>query len=76
MGLGEKLRDAMEKIRNSSSLDKDTVKEVSKEIQRALISSDVQVEMVLKLTKKIEEEAFKDLPKGINRREFITKNTY
>lgn len=76
MGLGEKLRTAMEKIRNSSSLDKDTVKEASKEIQRALISSDVQIEMVLKLTKKIEETAFKDLPKGINRREFITKNTY
>ncbi len=76
MSLGEKLRDAMEKIRNSSRLDKDTVKEVTKEIQRALISSDVQIEMVLKLTKRIEETAFKDLPKGINRREFITKNTY
>ncbi len=76
MSLGEKLRNAMEKIRNSSSLDKDTVKEVTKEIQRALISSDVQIELVLKLTKQIEEEAFKDLPSGINRREFITKNTY
>ncbi len=76
MGLGETLRNAMEKIRNSSSLDKDTVKEVVKEIQRALIASDVQVELVLKLTKKIEEQAFKDLPEGINRREFITKNTY
>lgn len=76
MGLGEKLRNAMEKIRNSSRIDKETVKEVSKEIQRALIASDVQVEMVLKLTKKIEETAFKDLPKGVNRREFITKNTY
>ena len=76
MGLGEKLRNAMEKIRNSGSLDKETVKEVTKEIQRALISSDVQVELVLKLTKRIEEEAFKDLPSGINRREFITKNTY
>ncbi|MFH1694908.1 MAG: signal recognition particle receptor subunit alpha [Candidatus Micrarchaeota archaeon] len=76
MGLGENLRKAMEKIRNSGSLDKDTVKEVVKEIQRALISSDVQIELVLKLTKQIEEEAFKDLPKGINRREFITKNTY
>jgi len=74
--LGETLRNAMEKIRNSSSLDKATVKEVVKEIQRALIASDVQVELVLKLTKKIEEEAFKDLPEGINRREFITKNTY
>ncbi|MFH1895511.1 MAG: signal recognition particle receptor subunit alpha [archaeon] len=76
MGLGEQLRNAMEKIRNSSSLDKNTVKEVSKEIQRALISSDVQIELVLQLTKRIEETAFKDLPTGINRREFIVKNTY
>jgi len=76
MSLGENLRKAMEKIRNSGSLDKETVKEVTKEIQRALISSDVQVELVLQLTKRIEETAFKDLPAGINRREFITKNTY
>ena len=66
MGLGEQLRNAMEKIRNSSSLDKNTVKEVSKEIQRALISSDVQIELVLQLTKRIEETAFKDLPSTHN----------
>jgi signal recognition particle subunit SRP54 len=76
MGFGEKLRNAIEKIRNSALLDKETVKEAVKEIQRALISADVQIELVLKLTKKIEEEAFKKLPQGINRREFIVKNTY
>src|SRR3989344_5651053 len=76
MGLGEKLRQAIEKIRNSSSLDKETVKEAVKEIQRALISSDVEVSLVLDLSKKIEENAFKDLPAKMSRREFIIKTVY
>ncbi|MDO8538574.1 MAG: signal recognition particle receptor subunit alpha, partial [archaeon] len=76
MNLGEKLRNAVEKIRNSSSLDKETVKEAVKEIQRALISSDVEVSLVLDLSKKIEENAFKDLPEKISRREFVIKTVY
>jgi len=70
------LRNAMEKLRNSSSLDRETVKEVIKELQRALISSDVEIALVLKLSKEIEEEAFKDLPSGINRKEHIIKITH
>lgn len=76
MGLGEKLRDALEKLRNSSVIDQQTVKEAVKELQRALISADVEIETVLQLSKKIEAEAFKDLPKGITRREHIIKTTY
>lgn len=76
MGLGEKLRGAMEKLRNSTELDKGTVKEIVKELQRALISSDVEVALVLGLSKKIEAAAFKDLPAGINRREHVIKETY
>jgi len=75
MGLGEKLRNAIERLR-TSPLDKDTVKEVIKEIQRALIASDVEIELVLQLSKKIEENAFKELPGEINRREFVIKSTY
>lgn len=76
MGLGENLRKAMEKLRNSSSIDKDTVKEVVKELQRALISSDVEISLVLKLSKEIEEEAFKDLKEDINRKEHVIKTTH
>ena len=49
MGFGEKLRTAMERLKNSSSLDRETVKEAVKEIQRALISSDVEVNLVLEV---------------------------
>ncbi len=76
MGFGENLRKAMEKLRNSTSLDKETVKEVVKELQRALISADVEISLVLKLSREIEEEAFKDLPGGINRKEHIIKTAY
>lgn len=75
MALGEKLRKAIEKLR-TSSLDKETIKEAVKEIQRALIASDVEVEVVQRLSKRIEENAFKEPPKGINKREYIIKLTH
>jgi len=76
MGLGENLRKAVEKLRNSSEIDQDTVKAVVKELQRALISSDVEIGLVLKLSKEIQEAAFQDLPKGISRKEHIIKVTH
>ncbi|MEK6941752.1 MAG: signal recognition particle receptor subunit alpha [archaeon] len=76
MSLGEQLRKAIERLRNSSGLDRETVKEAVKDIQRALIGSDVSVDLVLKLSKEIEDAAFVDLPMGINRREHILKTTY
>ncbi len=76
MGLGEKLRNAMERLRGITVVDRETVKEVIRGLQRALISADVEVSLVLDLSKKIEKEAFKELPKGINRREHVIKTTY
>jgi len=76
MGFGEKLRGALDKIQLASVVDKKTVKEALKEMQRALISADVEVKLVLELTKKIEEKAFKELPKGLNRREHLVKLMY
>src|SRR3989344_7495261 len=76
MGLGKQLRNAIEKLRNSSAVDKDTVKEAVKELQRALISADVDVSLVLQLSKHIENEAFVDLPKGVSRREHVIKVLY
>lgn len=76
MGFGDSLRNALEKIRNSSTLDRETVKEAVKEIQRALISSDVEVALVLKLSREIEAAAFADLPGGISRKEHVIKTTY
>lgn len=77
MALGEKLRSAMDFLRKATVFDKDAIKEALKELQRALISADVEVNLVLELTKKIEEEALKEkLPTGLTRREHVIKVTY
>ncbi len=73
MALGEKLRGALDKIQQASAIDKETVKDALKEMQRALISADVEIKLVLELSKKIEGKAFKELPKGLTRREHIVK---
>lgn len=76
MGLGEKLRDALDKIKNSMHVDKELIKEVIKEIQRALITSDVNIQLVLNISKEIEENAFKEIPSGITRKEHIVRLCY
>lgn len=76
MALGETLRNALESLRKATVLDKDAIKEAVKEIQRALIASDVEVSLVLELSKKIEDLSFREPPKGLTRREHIIKSTY
>jgi len=76
MGLGEKLRDALDRIKNSMHVDKELIKEVIKEIQRALISSDVNIQLVLNISKEIEEKAFVEIPSGITRKEHIVRLCY
>ena len=77
MGLGEKLRGAMESLRKATVFDKSAIKIVLRDLQKALITADVEVKLVLELTKKIEEEAMKEkLPAGLTRREHVLKVTY
>ncbi|GAF68754.1 unnamed protein product, partial [marine sediment metagenome] len=77
MALGERLRNAVESLRKATVFDKAAIKEASKELQRALIASDVEVKLVLDLTKHIEKEATQEkLPKGLTRREHVLKVTY
>ena len=52
--LGENLTKTMKKLVGISVIDKKTIEEVVKEIQRALIQSDVNIALVLDLSKKIE----------------------
>jgi len=76
MALGDKLRSAMERLKNAAFLDKDAVHEAVKDIQRALIASDVEVNLVGNLSKEIEKHAFEKPPAGISRKEFVIKATY
>lgn len=51
--LGENLTNTMKKLVGMSVIDKKTIKEVVKDIQRALIQSDVNIKLVLELSKKL-----------------------
>ncbi len=76
MGLGETLRNAMDKIQGSGIVDEKTVKEAIKEMQRGLIGANVEPTTVFEVSKKIEEKAFEKLTGTISRREYIVKIAY
>ena len=58
-GLSDSLSQTMKKLAGMSIIDKQTLKEVTKDIQRALIQSDVNVKVVFALTKKLKKELLK-----------------
>jgi signal recognition particle subunit SRP54 len=58
-------------------VDEATVKELVRDIQRALLQADVNVQLVLQISKRIEERALKEaVPPGISRREHVIKVVY
>ena len=75
--LGENLTNTMKKLVGMSVIDKKTIKEVVKDIQRALIQSDVNIKLVLYLSKKIENRSLEEKPpKGITPREHVITIIY
>ncbi len=77
MDLGKGLRQALAKITGAALVDEKSVKELSRELQRVLISNDVNVKLVFELTKRIEGKALdKNLAKGISVREHVVQIVY
>ncbi len=77
MDLGEGLRKAMARLSGSTVIDLKSIREFNKELQKALISSDVEVGLVFSLTKRIEEAALAGkLPKGVSQKDYITNMVY
>ncbi len=75
--LGSSLTEAIKKIFKSSVVDEAAVKELVRDIQRALLQADVNVQLVLEISKRIEERALKEkMPPGISRREHVIKVVY
>jgi len=71
---GESLRSAFKRIVNAPFVDKDVVREVVKDIQRALITGDVNVKLVLEVSRKIEKRALEEKPlPGMSNREHVLK---
>jgi signal recognition particle subunit SRP54 len=60
--LAESLRGTLKRVANAIYVDKKLIKEVTRELQRALLQADVQVKLVFELTQKIEKRALEEKP--------------
>src|SRR5437867_196147 len=55
--LGSSLRDVLRKIAGASHIDESLIKEVVRDIQRALLQADVDVELALRITRRLKQLA-------------------
>jgi signal recognition particle subunit SRP54 len=75
--LGSSLRGTLDKLRGKSRISEEDVEEIVKEIQRSLLSADVEVSMVMDLSDSIEERALEeDPPKGTSARDHVLRIVY
>lgn len=74
--LGKAISNALRKL-TRGVVDETLIKEICRDIQRALLQADVNVKLVFELTKRIQERALDEkLPPGISRAEHVTKIVY
>jgi len=75
--LGNSLKNAFNKISQALFVDKKLVNDLVKDIQRALIESDVSIDLVLKLSERIKEKLFSDkIPENVNKKDYLIKILY
>jgi len=75
--LGASIHDAMKKLLRASSVDEKAIKELCNDIVRALLQADVNVQLVIQLSKTVEERALHEkVPPGITRKEHVVKVVY
>jgi len=75
--LGDSLKKTIKKIANAVHVDAKLVKEVVRDIQRALLQADVNVKLVVELSKKIEKRSLEEKPPaGMNNREHVIHIVY
>jgi signal recognition particle subunit SRP54 len=71
--LGSVLSSGIKKISNAIFVDKALIDTIVKDIQRALIEADVNVELVFALSQKIKKLAYDESIRGIDKKEQIIK---
>ncbi|MDP3989640.1 MAG: signal recognition particle protein Srp54 [archaeon] len=74
--LGDSLKETLSKITSSVFVDEKLINELVKDIQRALLQSDTNVQLVFDLSKNIKERAKEKTPAGITKREQLVKIVY
>jgi signal recognition particle subunit SRP54 len=76
-GLSKSLGEAMKKLLRLAVVDEKAVKELVRDLQRALLQSDVNVSLVLQISQSVERRSLEEkLPPGISRREHVIKVLY
>lgn len=75
-GLSERLRQSLDKLTQLGSVDREAVEELVKDMQRTLLSADVEVLLVFELTEKIKKRALEKIPPGLTRKEHVVKVVY
>jgi signal recognition particle subunit SRP54 len=75
--LGSSLKQTLAKVAKSMFVDERIVNELVKDIQRALLQSDVNVKLVFELTKSIKKRALDEKPPGaVTQREYLVTIVY
>jgi len=74
--LGSSLKGILKRIAESIFVDEKLVNELVKEIQRALLQADVDVQLVFELSKKIKERALKEEIAGLTKKEHLINVVY
>lgn len=76
-GLSTSLKDALKKLAGKTVIDRAAVDELIKDLQRALISADVNVKLVMELSKAIRTRSLDEqLAKGASVREHVLRIVY
>ena len=72
--LGKSLNSALKRLFGANVIDEELVKELVKDIQRALLQADVDVSLVMAITERVQKQALDEsLPRGVSRREHIVR---
>jgi len=75
--LSTSLKDALKKLAGKTVVDRAAVDELVKDLQRALLSADVNVKLVMELSKAIRTRSLDEqLPKGTSVREHVLRIVY
>ncbi|MFX1397064.1 MAG: signal recognition particle receptor subunit alpha [Promethearchaeota archaeon] len=69
--LGRKLEDIIRKLRGRPSIDKEAINALIQDLQRAMLSADVKVELVFEMTENIKKAAMNTKLQRAKRRDFI-----
>src|SRR5512136_912578 len=76
-GLSTSLKDALKKLAGKTVVDRAAVDDLVKDLQRALLSADVNVKLVMELSKAIRTRSLEEEPpKGMSVREHVLRIVY